>query len=464
MIHYEEYKKIDLPWLNEIPAHWDVYRNKQVFAEMKNEVGKDSSNYTLLSLTLNGVIPRDIKSGKGKFPASFDKYKIVEKDNLAFCLFDMDETPRTVGLAKCSGMLTGAYTIMKVSNINPRYAYYYYLSLDNVKAMRPLYTGLRKTINIGTFLGIKMPVPTEEEQDQIVKFLDWQLSRINNVIKTKRKEIELLQEKRQQIIDAKVLTSPRTELTRASEGDWNVDIPKGWDILKFNGVFSFGKGLNITKANLEEDGIPVISYGQVHSKNNLGTKIDDSLIRFVNESYLETSSNSLVHPGDFIFADTSEDFEGVGNCVFVDREGPLFAGYHTVIARPKDGNENRYLSYLFKSSTWRYQLRKNVNGVKVFSVTQKVLKNAYVFLPPLDEQREIVEFLDEHCEGIDSLIADITKEIDLLKDYEMRLISDVSTGKVDVRSVEIPDFMPVEEDVEEDSEGETEDEFECDEV
>lgn len=131
---YNNYKPLELPWLREIPSHWSIWRNKNVFTEMKAEVGENSAEYTLLSLTLNGIIPRDVASGKGKFPEKFDKYKVVESGNMAFCLFDIDETPRTVGLSQYDGMLTGAYTIMRVNNINSRYVYYYYLALDNVKA------------------------------------------------------------------------------------------------------------------------------------------------------------------------------------------------------------------------------------------------------------------------------------------------------------------------------------------
>ena len=129
MLRYPLYQNTDLPWLAEIPAHWDLKRNKNVFTEMKEEVGERSGEYTLLSLTLKGIIPRDMNGG-GKFPASFDKYKIVKRGYMAFCLFDIDETPRTVGLSKYDGMLTGAYTIMRVRDIDPLYAYYYYLALD----------------------------------------------------------------------------------------------------------------------------------------------------------------------------------------------------------------------------------------------------------------------------------------------------------------------------------------------
>ena len=94
---YSEYKAMNLPWLKAIPAHWEIRRNKNVFTEMKEEVGEHSSEYTLLSLTLNGIIPRDMDAG-GKFPSDFGKYKVVKKGYMAFCLFDVDETPRTVGI------------------------------------------------------------------------------------------------------------------------------------------------------------------------------------------------------------------------------------------------------------------------------------------------------------------------------------------------------------------------------
>jgi len=442
---YDTYVEIGLPWLSSVPAHWNISRNKHVFSEKKELVGNKDKNYRLLSLTLNGIIPRDVSSGKGKFPASFDKYKVVKPGYMAFCLFDIDETPRTVGLSAHDGMLTGAYTIMEVRGVNPRYAYYYYLALDNVKALKPLYTGLRKTIKVEIFQSIKMPIPQSDEQSQIVRYLDWKTSEINKLITAKKKQIELLTEHRQALIDSMVFSSLDTSDQIENGNIWGIPIPKTWNVLKFNQVFKFGKGLAITKADLIEEGVPVISYGQVHSKLNCGTRINDSLIRFVSKNYLDSSPSCIVNKGDFIFADTSEDFAGVGNCVYVDQVMDLFAGYHTVIARPKDGKENRYYAYLFKSSAWRYQLRKQVNGVKVFSITQKILKNAYVITPPSNEQERIVAALDTSCATIDNMVIAIRKEIDCFHELRTRLISDVVTGQIDVRNAEIPEFEYVEE-------------------
>ena len=102
---YSEYSTTPLPWLQEIPAHWNLVRNKNIFQEVKDVVGQNAKDYPLLSLTTKGIILRDIASGKGKFPKDFDTYKIVRKGDMAFCLFDIDETPRTVGLSEYEGMV-----------------------------------------------------------------------------------------------------------------------------------------------------------------------------------------------------------------------------------------------------------------------------------------------------------------------------------------------------------------------
>lgn len=113
MTKYPTYKDSGIEWLGQIPTHWDLLRNKIFITEHDNVVGQNAYKYTLLSLTKQGVIQRDIESGKGKFPKEFDNYKIVESGNIIFCLFDVDETPRTVGLSSIDGMITGAYNVFQ---------------------------------------------------------------------------------------------------------------------------------------------------------------------------------------------------------------------------------------------------------------------------------------------------------------------------------------------------------------
>ena len=236
---YPDYSVVPLPWLPNMPAHWELVRNKNIFEETKDVVGDNADTYPLLSLTTKGIILRDVASGKGKFPKDFNTYKIVKPGDMAFCLFDIDETPRTVGLSQYNGMLTGAYTIFHVANINPHYAYYYYLSLDNVKAMRPLYSGLRKTINTGTFLSCKLPLPPRPEQDQIVRFLDWKVSCINRLISIKRKQIALLHERQRVYISHIVTHGLHDDISTKNSGvEWIGDIPEHWQTMRCKYLFS----------------------------------------------------------------------------------------------------------------------------------------------------------------------------------------------------------------------------------
>ena len=219
----------------------------------------------------------------------------------------------------------------------------------------------------------------------------------------------------------------------------DVMLPVGWECARFRKLFSFGKGLSITKEDLVDEGVPVISYGQVHSKANTGTAIHESLIRFVPESYLKTDKQALTQEGNFIFADTSEDLSGVGNCAFVNTTETLFAGYHSIIARPKDTNMHpKYFAYQFLTDIWRDQIRAKVMGVKVFSISQKLLRDTTVFIPPLQEQKAIAKLLDIKCAKIDSVIADIEKQIEALQKYKKSLITETVTKGLD-QSVQMKD-------------------------
>lgn len=208
---------------------------------------------------------------------------------------------------------------------------------------------------------------------------------------------------------------------------WIGEIPREWEIRNIRNLFSFGKGLNITKENLKEQGVAVISYGQIHSKLNPFYKISDDLIRFVDESYLKTGNLSLVNQGDFIFADTSEDVQGCGNFIYVDRQQALFAGYHTIILRSLALKDNKFFAFLFMSDCWRKQIRECVNGVKLFSISQKLIKKTSILLPPEDEKVRIVNYLEEHCATIDNMLEKIRASIEEYKKLKQAVITQAVT-------------------------------------
>lgn len=217
----------------------------------------------------------------------------------------------------------------------------------------------------------------------------------------------------------KTVIRPETEM-KDSGVEWIKYIPENWNCVPLKRYFQFGKGLPITKADLTENGEKVISYGQIHAKFNTGVSVDDRLIRFVSSEYKSTNSNSLCSKGDIILADTSEDKEGCGNAVYIDCDEKIFAGYHTIIL--KSTKDNKYLAYLFQSDSWRTQIQTRVNGVKLFSITQKILNQCTIILPPLSEQQVIADYLDETCSKIDEIIAEAKASIDEYKKLKQSVI------------------------------------------
>lgn len=212
---------------------------------------------------------------------------------------------------------------------------------------------------------------------------------------------------------------PENEM-KDSGVEWIKHIPCDWDIVPLKRYFQFGKGLPITKADLQETGEKVISYGQIHAKFNTGVSVDDRLIRFVSSDYKLTNASSLCSKGDIILADTSEDKEGCGNAVYIDYDEKIFAGYHTITL--KSDRNNKYLAYLFQSDSWREQIQKRVNGVKLFSITKKILNQCTIILPSSSEQQAIVDYLDEVCSKIDEIIAEAKASIEEYKELKQAVI------------------------------------------
>lgn len=197
-----------------------------------------------------------------------------------------------------------------------------------------------------------------------------------------------------------------------------ISAPGHWSSIKARFLFSFSKGLTITKRDLEDEGIPCVNYGEIHSKFGFAVDPKKNPLKYVSPGYLKTNEGSLLQCGDFIFADTSEDIEGSGNFTHLDSRVPTFAGYHTIIARPDSRVHTRYLAYMLDSQTFRKQVQRAVKGVKVYSITQGLLKDLEVLLPSFSEQRAIAAFLDEKCTKIDEAVRIREAQIELLRERQ----------------------------------------------
>jgi type I restriction enzyme S subunit len=194
-------KPSGIPWLGDIPQHWETVPNRSYLKLRKRLVGERSKEFNLLSLTLRGIIARDMENPTGKWPASFNNYQEVLPGDLVFCLFDIDETPRFVGLSTLLGMITGAYTVFGSSNAEiAQWAYQFYLAMDFDKRLKPAYTGLRKVIQTSTFLGLKTPLPPPEERQEILGEMESSTAAFISTISRLEHEIELLRDYRRRLV------------------------------------------------------------------------------------------------------------------------------------------------------------------------------------------------------------------------------------------------------------------------
>lgn len=433
MSGYAEYREVNLPWLKAVPAHWEIRRNKNIFTEQKEIVGERSADYTLLSLTLNGIIPRDMDGG-GKFPESFDKYKIVKNGDMAFCLFDIDETPRTVGLSGYNGMLTGAYTIMRVSNINARFIYYYYLALDNGKMLRPLYTGLRKTININTFQSTKVPVPPREEQDQIVRFLDWKVSNINKLINIKKKEIKAIDALKRSTVSHAITRGLTADAPMKYSGvKWLGDIPAHWKVTKLRQILH-----PVSEKNHPE--FPLLSV--VREQGVILRDVED---KEANHNFIpdDLSGYKVVRKGQFAMNKMKAWQGSYGVSDYTGVVSPAYFIFDIAF-------ENlEYFHYAIRSKVYVNFFAQASDGIRVgqWDLQMDKMKEIPFIVPPADEQIAIVKYIKQALPQYNVAIEKLTEEVAVLEEYKNKVIADTVTGKIDVRGIEIPEYEFVDEDI-----------------
>jgi len=384
------------------------------------------SNRELLSVYLGkGIVPFSSESAKRTNVTSLDLSKYQAVDYGDFVLNNQQAWRGSVGVSKYKGIVSPAYIVLELSDdILTPYANYLFQSRTMVDQYVVCSKGvgdIQRNLYWDYLKRVSVPLPPREEQDQIVRYLDWKVSQINKLINAKKRQIELLQEKRHAIIDKTITNSTG-------------------DKLRFCNIFKLSKRLSITKADLKDEGIPCVSYGEVHSKYGFEVNPDVHKLRFVDESYLDSSPNSLLQYGDYVFADTSEDITGSGNFTYLNSNTRTFAGYHTIIARAVLPINHRYVAYFFDSSLYRTQIQKEVNGVKVYSITRSILNRTTINVPDIKTQEQCVQDLDIQCANIDKFIAILQHELNLLPEYRTRLISDVVTGKLDVRDVVVPEY------------------------
>jgi type I restriction enzyme, S subunit len=425
---YESYKDSGVEWLGEIPSHWKLKKNKFLISEKKDTVGKTSSNFTLLSLTLQGVIVRDMDNPHGKFPAEFNTYKIVAPNNLIFCLFDVEETPRTVGHANHNGMITGAYEIFECGNeIDSRYFYYYYLSLDFDKCLRSLYSGLRKVIKIDTFLSIKSPIPPIDEQKRIVEFLDRKTAEIDQAIEQKQRLIKLLKEQKAILIDRAVTKGLNPNVPMRDSGiDWIGEIPEHWDVKHVKHVSKFiTSGPRGWAEYYTDEGSFFLQSGNLN--NSMGIELQKA--NRIQPPNGAEGRRTRLRDNDVLVCITGANTGRVAIAKLDDEE--IFINQHLCLIRSTEEIDPLFLSFCLHSSLGQTYFILSQYGLKE-GLGLENIKNAFILKPSLNEQREISKFLSKNLSEFDKAEATILKQINYLNELKYIFIAEAVTGKLKI--------------------------------
>lgn len=426
MKRYDKYKDSGVDWIGEIPVHWEMLSNKYIFKFKKSQVGKKSADFELLSLTLKGIIKRDMENPEGKFPAEFDTYQKVKKGDFVFCLFDVEETPRTVGLSDFNGMITGAYTVFTGSpKTDSKYLFYFYLNLDEKKRLKFLYRGLRNTIPKDSFFSFKTTFPPLPEQQAIASFLDDKTAKIDQTISIKEKEIELLKERRQILIQKAVTKGLDDKVKLKDSGvEWIGAIPKHWEVRKLKYLSNVVLG----KMICSEDKGNYKLKPYLKSKNIQWMELN---LESVDEMWFSEKEllQYKLQEGDIIVSEGGE----VGKATLWNNELPecyIQNSAHKVTF--SDRNNNKFYLRCFFNYGKLGVFDSVVNKVSIGHLTREKLVNIYFPNPPLEEQTQIVSYLEKIEEKISKAISLKQQEIEKLKEYKTVLIDDVVTGKVKI--------------------------------
>lgn len=193
-------KDSGIDWIGQVPEGWEITKHKYIMTKVK-EICAHYEGQDILSLTRQGVVVRDIESGKGKMPASFDGYQFLEKGDLLFCLFDIDVTPRCVGVVENNGLTRSAYSRFRLDDkISVYYYYYLFLSMDEDKVLLHLSKNLRHSLTEDDFGIIETVLPSYEEQLRIVDYLSKVTKSIDEIVQLKQKQIDNINKQRQTLI------------------------------------------------------------------------------------------------------------------------------------------------------------------------------------------------------------------------------------------------------------------------
>ena len=434
MSKYELYSRTVIPWLDTIPAHWNECRAKYLY---KKENRPALETDEVVTCFRDGQVTLRKNRRTSGFTESIKEvgYQHIQQGDLVIHV--MDAFAGAVGVSDSDGKGTPVYSVCTaIQDINNHYFVYVLREMAKNGFIQSLYRGIRERssdFRFDVFAAQILPIPPREEQDQIVRYLDWQTSKINKLINAKKQMISLLNEKKQATITSIVTHGLEQDIERIDSGiDYIGQIPSHWKVLLNHRIYK-------EKSRKFVDDETVLSLSQ-----------KDGLLPYENmkERSLHTASYDnwkLVFPNDLVLNRFKAHLG-----VFFSSNYRGIVTFHYGVFEPVMEIVSKYYEALYHTAEFKRIFASKSNGMTVGlqNLSNANFYSVYTLYPPYEEQCQIVCRIEEVEEKYRKLICRINKEIECLHEYRVRLISDVVTGQIDVRRIEVPEFESVEETIE----------------
>ena len=446
---YPHYKESGTHWRGPVPNHWVELPGLAVLLE-KQVRNSGLKEKTVLSLSYGKIIIKQIEKLHGLVPESFETYQIVGPGDIIIRSTDLqnDKVSLRVGEVRDIGIITSAYLCLRAKNgLTARYAYLLLHGFDLMKVFYGLGSGLRQNLSWIDFKRLPFFIPPAEEQEQIVRYLDWKTSQITKFIKAKKRQIELLKEQKQVIISEAVtgkidvLTGKPYLNYKNSEVKYLGRIPEHWKVRKLKHCIKFltdytanGSFADLAKnvTYLEEGFARLVRLTDLRADfENVGV--------YINENAYEYLAKSKLFGGELLMANVGA-YSGYSFVVpkrlnFKASLGPnMYVIFFNQLMNSDFAyfllNSEPILNSILLTATSTAQPKLNKNNVKEVTVP----------IPSVSEQIALLKYLIDNTTLINNAIFRIENEIALIKEYKNSLIIETVTGKVDVRDIMVPDL------------------------
>ena len=399
---YPAYKHSGEQWLGQIPEHWEM-RQWHFLLQENAEPNSDCKETQQLQFKYGEIVPKANQELDADTLKIIYKYTKVQPNDIMINGLNLnyDFISQRIGMVRCHGIITSAYISLRpTAETNPSYYNYLLKAMDAQKMFHGMGTGVRLTLSYKELKNKYLPFPPLHEQKAMVSYLDEQTGKIDQAIEREQKMIDLLEERKQIIIQQAVTKGLNPNAPMKDSGiDWIGEIPQSWKSIRLKYCMKIRNGQDY-KHCVADFGYPV--YGSGGQFAYASQYMYDGEVVFFGRK--GTIDKPLYYKGKFWAVDT------------------MF------YAIPKKNIIGRFLYYAGRTIPFKYYS----TSTALPSMTQTDLGNNPIALPPIEEQQNIVSYLDEKMGNIDRAIEAREKLISLLRERKQIIINEVVTGKIKV--------------------------------